>query len=151
MALQTVRAHLHAHRMRRDMKRRLHAANPSLTHMERRSWVVLFLVLLGLVMQGPARADEEVVTYYFTDEQGTVLEVAEAHGLGTKPQTYTPFGEAMLGLAQRGRIGYAGHVHEDDIKGLVYMQARYYDTHIGRFLSVDPVVGTPGQLVDFNR
>nr|WP_240147833.1 RHS repeat-associated core domain-containing protein [Luteibacter yeojuensis] len=57
----------------------------------------------------------------------------------------------MLGLAQRGHIGYAGHLHEENINGLVYMQARYYDTHIGRFLSVDPVMGAPGQLADFNR
>ncbi|HEY4292705.1 RHS repeat-associated core domain-containing protein [Luteibacter sp.] len=151
MMLKMVRVYLCARAERRAMKRRLHAANPSLAHMERRSWIVLFLLLIGLFMHGPARADEEVVTYYLTDEQGTVLETTDAQGGAAGiPQTYTPFGEGMLGR-QSGRVGYAGHFHDDDINGLVYMQARYYDTHIGRFLSVDPVVGAPGQLADFNR
>ncbi len=150
MVLQTVRARLRDRRAQRDMKRRLYAANPSLAHMERRSWVVLFLIVLGLLMHGPARADEEVVTYYLSDEQGTVLDQADAAGHSGQLQIYTPFGDPLLPLPQRGKVGYANHIH-DDIRGLVYMQARHYDAHIGRFLSVDPVVGAPGQLADFNR
>jgi RHS repeat-associated protein len=43
--------------------------------------------------------------------------------------------------------GYTGHV-QDAATGLVYMQQRYYDAQIGRFLSVDPVAAT---VDDFNR
>lgn len=150
MVLETVRARLRNYRMRRDMKRRLYAANPSLMHMERRSWTVLLLLMIALLMHGPARADQEVVTYYLSDEQGTVLDHADAAGTALQLQAYAPFGEPLLWLPQRGKVGYANHLH-DEVRGLVYMQARYYDTHIGRFLSVDPVVGTPGQLADFNR
>jgi RHS repeat-associated protein len=39
-----------------------------------------------------------------------------------------------------------GHVNDPDI-GLVYMQARYYDPAVGRFLSVDPI----GATTKFNR
>lgn len=36
-----------------------------------------------------------------------------------------------------GRRGYTGHI--EDKTGLIYMQARYYDPIIGRFLSPDPI------------
>ncbi|WP_111979301.1 RHS repeat-associated core domain-containing protein [Algibacillus agarilyticus] len=39
--------------------------------------------------------------------------------------------------AKADSLGYTGHVKDDS--GLVYMQARYYDPVIGRFLSNDPV------------
>ncbi|MBP1475220.1 RHS repeat-associated core domain-containing protein [Frateuria sp. MAH-13] len=46
--------------------------------------------------------------------------------------------------------GYTGHVEDPDT-GLVYMQQRYYDSSMGRFLSVDPIAPAPGQASNFNR
>jgi RHS repeat-associated protein len=40
---------------------------------------------------------------------------------------------------------------EDAATGLVYMQQRYYDPTIGRFLSVDPVTALEKPLTNFNR
>ena len=52
---------------------------------------------------------------------------------------YTPFGEKTVSPgALSNEIGYTGHV-QDDASGLTYMQARYYDPIIGRFLSTDPI------------
>ncbi|MGS0998314.1 RHS repeat-associated core domain-containing protein [Rhodanobacter sp. UC4451_H18] len=39
----------------------------------------------------------------------------------------------------------------DPDTGLVYMQARYYDPAVGRFLSVDPVGPSPGNTFNFTR
>jgi len=39
----------------------------------------------------------------------------------------------------------------DPDTGLVYMQARYYDPEMGRFVSVDPLGPTPGNASNFNR
>ena len=39
----------------------------------------------------------------------------------------------------------------DPESGLVYMQARYYDPAVGRFMSADPVGPTPGDGFNFNR
>ena len=40
---------------------------------------------------------------------------------------------------------------DDTATGLTYMQARYYDPVIGRFLSIDPVNFSPGRPDMFNR
>ena len=47
-------------------------------------------------------------------------------------------------------IGYTGHVM-DLATGLTYMQQRYYDPAVGRFLSVDPVTASSVNGGNFNR
>ncbi|HKU17854.1 MAG TPA: RHS repeat-associated core domain-containing protein, partial [Candidatus Saccharimonadales bacterium] len=46
--------------------------------------------------------------------------------------------------------GYTGH-YEDSLTELTYMQQRYYDADLSRFLSVDPIAGGPGNVFNFNR
>ncbi|MEL7546878.1 MAG: RHS repeat-associated core domain-containing protein, partial [Pseudomonadota bacterium] len=49
------------------------------------------------------------------------------------------FGEKTVDhWRNRDDVGYTGHV-QDYRSGLTYMQARYYDPVIGRFLSTDPI------------
>ena len=67
-------------------------------------------------------------------------------------QSYSPFGSELGNTTgTNDRAGFTGHI-KDSATGLNYMQARYYDPVIGRFLSVDPVTfvdtGNPGY---FNR
>jgi RHS repeat-associated protein len=45
---------------------------------------------------------------------------------------------------------YTGHAHNDDL-GLVYMNARYYISSIGRFASADTLVPDPMNPQQFNR
>jgi RHS repeat-associated protein len=68
-------------------------------------------------------------------------------------ERYTPFGEKMDDPAgNKDHMGYTGHI-EDTASGLTYMQARYYDPVIGRFLSIDPVgfVESGNNPAMFNR
>lgn len=51
-------------------------------------------------------------------------------------QHYRPYGSSIEG--EQDDAGYTGHKFDTDL-GLSYMQARYYDPVIGRFLSNDPV------------
>jgi len=74
-----------------------------------------------------------------TDAAGAILERSE----------YEPYGK-VINRAARNGPGYAGHV-EDAATGLSYMQQRYYDPQIGRFLSVDPVTADGSTGRNFNR
>ncbi|MBW8852314.1 MAG: RHS repeat-associated core domain-containing protein, partial [Xanthomonadales bacterium] len=62
---------------------------------------------------------------------------------------YEPYG-AVIGKPAYSGIGYTGHVM-DGGTGLTYMQQRYYDQSIGRFLSVDPVTANSGTGANFSR
>lgn len=89
------------------------------------------------------------VTYVYTDPQGTPLAEADASGNITATFDYRPYGSVAMGNSPSGP-GYTGHVNDPDT-GLVYMQARYYDPAVGRFLSIDPAAPTAGNAYDFGR
>ncbi|WP_051943202.1 MULTISPECIES: RHS repeat-associated core domain-containing protein [Luteibacter] len=114
------------------------------------NWITAALLLLALLFaaSGSARA-AETVTYYYTSPQGTVLAKADASGNILSSADYRPYGTQALGTPEQGP-GYTGHVNDVD-SGLVYMQARYYDPSVGRFLSADPVGTTAGNALRFGR
>lgn len=49
-----------------------------------------------------------------------------------------------------GALGFTGHV-QDAETDLVYMQQRYYDPLVGRFLSIDPIVTDTNSGASFGR
>ncbi|WP_175597222.1 RHS repeat domain-containing protein [Peristeroidobacter soli] len=51
-------------------------------------------------------------------------------------ETYDPYGVKLNGVPDK--VGYTGHAHDWET-GYTYMQARFYDAQVGRFLSTDPV------------
>jgi RHS repeat-associated protein len=105
------------------------------------------LLWLVTLLSGVAHAN--TVTYVYTDPQGTPLAEANASGTITATYDYAPYGSQAMGAAHDGP-GYTGHVNDADT-GLVYMQARYYDPVVGRFVSTDPVGPSAGNVFNFNR
>jgi RHS repeat-associated protein len=95
-----------------------------------------------------ARAAKQV-TYYYTDPQGTILAETDAAGNLTATMDYRSFGLQALG-AQASGPGYTDHVADEDV-ALIYMQQRYYDPSVGRFLSADPLMPTGGDRNRFSR
>ncbi|KAG9590807.1 hypothetical protein KCV01_g11709, partial [Aureobasidium melanogenum] len=89
------------------------------------------------------------VTYYYTDPQGNVLAEADADGNITARYDYRPYGSLTTADQPEGP-GYTGHVNDSDT-GLTYMQARYYDSSTGRFLSTDPKSLALGDIYNFDR
>jgi RHS repeat-associated protein len=61
--------------------------------------------------------------------------------------SYTPYGLPTLPM---DGVGYTGHFMDVGTQ-LTYMQQRYYDPSIGRFLSPDPVPSNPNQGAMFAR
>ena len=95
------------------------------------------------------------VTYVYTDPQGTPLAETDASGNITATFEYTPYGTfapqgtSAPGPAPKGP-GYTGHVNDPETN-LVYMQARYYDSATGQFLSADPIGPASSKTYDFSR
>ncbi|WP_250627766.1 RHS repeat-associated core domain-containing protein [Pinirhizobacter soli] len=100
-----------------------------------------------LALLGNAWAAEKV-TYYYTNEQGTPLATTDENGVVLTRVDYRAYGAQALGTSEQGP-GYTGHVNDVDSK-FVYMQQRYYDPEVGRFLSRDPAGYTAGDKFALN-
>ena len=86
-----------------------------------------------------------------SDHLGSPMTGTNAAGSVVWRESYTPFGEAWTSAAANdNQTGFTGHI-DDTATGLTYVQARYYDPVIGRFLSIDPVNFTPDSPDMFNR
>lgn len=77
------------------------------------------------------------VRYQHTDALGSPVVVTNEAGAVVDRNDFEPYG-SVIGEPSFGGSGFAGHLADRDT-GLTYMQQRYYDPGLGRFLSVDPV------------
>ncbi|NNE59260.1 MAG: hypothetical protein HKN36_14225 [Hellea sp.] len=91
------------------------------------------------------------VTYLHHDHLGSAVAGTDDTGAVLWTEQYTPFGISLVNdAANDNQAGFTGHIKDTDT-GLTYMQARYYDPVIGRFLSHDPVQFSVEQPLMFNR
>jgi len=97
----------------------------------------------------PINAATETVEYLHTDGLGSPVAATDAAGNRLRYDAYEPYG-LRLNRANDNRPGFTGHVM-DAGTGLTYMQQRYYDPQLGRFLSVDPVRADPNTGNHFGR
>src|SRR3546814_584484 len=109
-------------------------------------WLAVFL---PLAMTAILSAHAQTVEYYHTDALGTPVAVTDATGEVIRRNEYAPYGDLLNEPATDGP-GYTGHV-TDAATGLVYMQQRYYDPSVGRFISTDPIAARSGSRGQFNR
>ncbi|WP_323123602.1 RHS repeat-associated core domain-containing protein [Burkholderia alba] len=74
-------------------------------------------------------------TWFYADQLGSVVGVADPAGAGLGAYQYGPFGET--GTTNAGRFGYTGQQYIAEL-GLYYYKARIYSPALGRFLQTDP-------------
>lgn len=96
----------------------------------------------------PFTASAQTVAYVHTDGLGSVVLMTDKDRNIVERNEYEPYGR-LLNHPVTDRPGYGGHVM-DAATDLTYMQQRYYDQSIGKFLSVDPVTAVSG-VGSFNR
>jgi RHS repeat-associated protein len=90
------------------------------------------------------------------DHLGTTRLVTDDASRRLAEHAYYPFGAELQLAAERPevRMKFTGHERDTipgEIHTLDYMHARYYAASMGRFLSVDPVLGKPNAPQSWNR
>jgi len=109
------------------------------------------LPIIALCAVGMATARAETVTYFATDHLGSPVAVMDSSGSVIWRESYTPYGEKRENPSGGDNdTGYTGHQF-DAVTDLTYMQARYYDPVVGRFMAVDPVGFRAVNPRSFNR
>jgi RHS repeat-associated protein len=87
------------------------------------------------------------------DRLGSTIAMGSANGTLWQTRAYDAFGKVRngdfsdrtngtLNLQVPTLRGFTGHEHVDDVQ-LIHMNGRVYDYQLGRFLSVDPIIGNP--------
>ena len=96
-----------------------------------------------------------ITNYYITNLQGDVMYLADASGNEVAAYDYDPYGKiisATGAMAEINPLRYRGYYYDSET-GFYYLQSRYYDPEICRFINADLpeyTVFTAGTLVGAN-
>ena len=102
--------------------------------------------------QGYASSNNYTVYYYITNLQGDVIRLVDVNGNTAAYYEYDPYGNAIKASGSHANINplrYRGYVYDTE-SGFYYLQSRYYDPELGRFLNADALVSTGQGLLGNN-
>lgn len=116
------------------------------------SKVGALLTVAACLLTGQAWSATTMVSYFHNDISGTPMLSTDAHGAVLWKENYRPYGDKLNKppAALGNKIGFHGKPYDFNT-GLSYMDARYYDPVIGRFIGMDPKGIEPGELHSTNR
>ncbi len=106
--------------------------NPIVEYAPNGSILARYIYAGGLHIAKIAGAD---TNWYHCDALGSPRKMTDESGTVTWTNAYYPFGEMIVGSGDVH--GFTGK--ELDETGLNYFCLRYYDTQIGRFITLDPI------------
>lgn len=110
----------------------------------------LALVVLLFASTAQSAFAQRKTTFYHNDALGSVVAASDESGQLLWRKEYAPFGEQLDSTAENEKLAFTGKEH-DDLTGLTYFGARYYDPYLGRFIGVDPAGIDPSDPFTFNR
>ena len=95
--------------------------------------------------------------YYVKNAQGDITDITDDWGNIIASYTYDPWGKVLSVTGSDTVIGnlnqfrYRGYYYDDET-GLYYLQSRYYDPEVGRFINADDVdyLGATGTQLSYN-
>ncbi|WP_274348964.1 RHS repeat domain-containing protein [Xanthomonas campestris] len=112
---------------------------------------ILFAALWGgCFLLNISEVSAQVVRYVHTDGLGSPVLFTDENKAVVTRNEYEPYGATLNSSLGDSGVGYTGHL-ADMATGLTYMQQRYYDPNIGRFISADPINPSPKTAANFNR
>ena len=92
------------------------------------------------------------VYYYVTNLQGDVMYLADSSGSQVAAYLYDPYGKVLSSsgtMAEINPLRYRGY-YQDSETGFYYLQSRYYDPAICRFINADSYASTGQGLIGYN-
>ena len=92
------------------------------------------------------------VYYYVTNLQGDVMRIVNASGTVMASYDYDPYGKVLSAtgtLADLNPLRYRGYVYDQET-GFYYLNSRYYDPAVGRFINADSYATTGQGIIDHN-
>ncbi len=94
--------------------------------------------------------------YYRYNAQGDVIALLDSTGAIIAEYDYTAYGRQIKrsgmissAVGDRNPFRYRGYYYDDET-GLYYLQSRYYDAYVGRFISADKVMGVNNDMATYN-
>ena len=92
--------------------------------------------------------------FYVKNLQGDILKVINATGTEAAAYTYDAWGKLLTSagdMADVNPLRYRGYFYDTET-GLYYLQSRYYDPEVGRWINIDNVeyLGTEDELISYN-
>ena len=90
--------------------------------------------------------------YYITNLQGDVMRIVDGSQNTVTSYDYDPYGKVLSAtgtLANINPLHYRGYVYDTET-GFYYLQSRYYDPAIGRFINADSYATTGQGIIGCN-
>ncbi len=96
-------------------------------------------------------------TYYFQKNlQGDIIRICNISGNTVVEYTYDAWGKVLSvtgslasTVGQANPFRYRGYYYDSET-GFYYLQTRYYDPEVGRFLNADGYIGANGDIIGYN-
>ncbi len=92
------------------------------------------------------------IYYYLLNAQGDVIRMLDSTGSTVASYEYDPFGNIITAtgaMAEANPLRYRGYYYDRET-GFYYLNSRYYDPKIGRFINADSYVSTGQGIVGYN-